>query len=156
MRQVCTRPATAAELLTGCAVKWIWDKSDLLDCWTALVRVVPSRTTKGIFGRPLCTSPTRRAKAGCSHTAFVDMPLTPRERASLSGFAIGARRRNRRRKRRTTTRTTMDDVAFESFRTELLTLLEQPMELDDSDPGPVRLADEIVALLARYGVDLRA
>lgn len=50
----------------------------------------------------------------------------------------------------------MDDVAFESFRTELLTLLEHPMELGDSDPGPVRLADEIVALLARYGVDLRA
>ena len=52
--------------------------------------------------------------------------------------------------------TTMDDLAFESFRTELLALLQQPMELGDTDPGPVRLADEIVALLARYGVDLRA
>jgi hypothetical protein len=50
----------------------------------------------------------------------------------------------------------MDDLAFESFRTELLALLAHPMELGDSDPGPVRLADEIVALLARYGVDLRA
>jgi hypothetical protein len=50
----------------------------------------------------------------------------------------------------------MDDAAFESFRTELLAVLEHPMELPDSDPGPVRIADEIVALLARYGVDLRA
>jgi hypothetical protein len=50
----------------------------------------------------------------------------------------------------------MDDMAFDSFRTELLALLEHPMELGDRDPGPVRLADEIVALLARYGVDLRA
>ncbi len=50
----------------------------------------------------------------------------------------------------------MDDVAFESFRTELLALLAHPMELGDSDPGPVRLADEIVALLARYGIDQRA
>jgi hypothetical protein len=39
----------------------------------------------------------------------------------------------------------MDDAAFQSFRTEFLTLLEHPMELGDSDPGPVRLADEIVA-----------
>jgi hypothetical protein len=50
----------------------------------------------------------------------------------------------------------MEDVAFDSFRTELLALLRQPMELGEGDPGPVRLADEIVALLARYGVDLRA
>jgi hypothetical protein len=50
----------------------------------------------------------------------------------------------------------MDDQAFESFRTELLALLNQPVELRDTDPGPVRLADEIVALLARYGVDLRS
>jgi hypothetical protein len=50
----------------------------------------------------------------------------------------------------------MDDLAFESFRTELLALLNQPMELGDGDPGPIRLADEIVALLARYDVDLRA
>jgi hypothetical protein len=50
----------------------------------------------------------------------------------------------------------MDDPAFESFRTELLALLEHPKELGDRDPGSVRLADEIVALLARYGVDLRA
>jgi hypothetical protein len=50
----------------------------------------------------------------------------------------------------------MDDMAFDSFRTELLALLEHPMELGDRDPGPVRLADEIIALLARYDVDLRA
>lgn len=49
----------------------------------------------------------------------------------------------------------MDDMAFDSFRTELTALLGQPMELGDGDPGPVRLADEVVALLARYGVDLR-
>jgi hypothetical protein len=30
-----------------------WDKSHLLDCWTALVRVVPSPTMKRIFGRPM-------------------------------------------------------------------------------------------------------
>jgi len=29
------------------------DKSHLLDCWTALVRVVPSNTMKEVFGRPL-------------------------------------------------------------------------------------------------------
>jgi hypothetical protein len=30
-----------------------WDKSHLLDCWTGLVRVVPSGTMTRIFGRPL-------------------------------------------------------------------------------------------------------
>lgn len=30
-----------------------WDKSHLLDCWTALVRVVPPTTMHKIFGRPL-------------------------------------------------------------------------------------------------------
>ena len=30
-----------------------WDKSHLLDCWTALVRVVPSPTMGRIFGAPL-------------------------------------------------------------------------------------------------------
>ena len=30
-----------------------WDKSHLLDCWTALVRVVPSPTMRRIFGGPL-------------------------------------------------------------------------------------------------------
>ena len=71
-------------------------------------------------------------------------------------FAIGARRRRRGKDENERTRRTMDDLAFESFRTELLALLAHPMELGDSDPGPVRLADEIVALLARYGIDLRA
>jgi hypothetical protein len=30
-----------------------WDKSHLLDCWTAIVRVVPSPTMRRIFGGPL-------------------------------------------------------------------------------------------------------
>jgi hypothetical protein len=30
-----------------------WDKSHLLDCWTALVRVVPSPAMRRIFGGPM-------------------------------------------------------------------------------------------------------
>ena len=51
----------------------------------------------------------------------------------------------------------MDDAAFETFRTELSALLAHPMELPPDDGGGVsadRLADGVLALLARYGVDL--
>lgn len=51
----------------------------------------------------------------------------------------------------------MDDAAFETFRTELSALLAHPTELPPTDDGDVsadRLADGVLALLARYGVDL--
>jgi hypothetical protein len=51
----------------------------------------------------------------------------------------------------------MDDGSFETFRTELSALLAHPMELPPDDGGGVsadQLADGVLALLARYGVDL--
>jgi len=41
------------EIVRGLRGQVEWDKSHLLDCWTALVRVVPGTKMKAIFGRPL-------------------------------------------------------------------------------------------------------
>jgi hypothetical protein len=41
------------EVLHGWRKQVDWDKAHLLDCWTALVRAVPSPHMRVIFGQPL-------------------------------------------------------------------------------------------------------
>jgi hypothetical protein len=41
------------EVVDGLRDQVDWDKSHLLDCWTALVRVVPSPAMRRIFGGPM-------------------------------------------------------------------------------------------------------
>ena len=45
--------AHRGEVVRGLREQVEWDKSHLLDCWTALVRVIPPRTMHTIFGTPL-------------------------------------------------------------------------------------------------------